>query len=76
MSNGKVEALTKEFEALPERMQDRIMSLVHKLNANFSRQKTAKKKIIDFAGTITKEDADNIEKAIYEECERIDINEW
>ncbi len=61
--------LNKEITALPINLQQKVFEFIHTLNLTFSNG-NKKKKIIEFAGKIAKEDLTVMEEAIQAECER------
>jgi len=68
-------SLMEQIEELPESQQYQVLSYIQSLK-KAPVEGVPGKNITQFAGSISSEDIDAIEKAIEEDCERIDINEW
>ncbi|MEW6687207.1 MAG: hypothetical protein AB1393_13560 [Candidatus Edwardsbacteria bacterium] len=65
--NGKQEIL-KEIDRLPPDLQQRVLEFARTLNSTFP-EGTPGKEILRFAGILTPEEADLMERAIKECCE-------
>ncbi len=69
------EKIINELDKLSQEQQKKILDYVLKLK--ISKKKTIKgKDLINFSGTIRKEDLVAMKKAIVDGCEKVDINEW
>jgi hypothetical protein len=62
-----------EVESLTDAQQRRVLAYIRELQAGPARSGAA---LIELAGTIPLHDLNLMEKAIEEECERIDLDGW
>ncbi len=69
------ETIMKQVEALPEEQQFQVLSYIQSLKTA-PPEGVPGRSLLRFAGIIPAEDVDAMEKAIEEDCERIDIHEW
>ena len=69
------ETIMNQVQDLPESMQHQVLSFIQSLKAS-SRQGVPGKEITKFAGAIPQPDIAAIKKAIEEDCEQVDWNEW
>lgn len=67
--------IEEQLDRLPVEMQRRVLDFALALVATEPKGVPGAN-LLRFAGTISKEDLDLMEKAIEEDCERIDENEW
>lgn len=69
------DALIKKLDAMPVAQQRRVLNYALTIREELP-PGTPGRDLLKFAGTISPEDCDLMEKAIEEGCERIDLNEW
>lgn len=67
--------ITEHLATLPVNVQEQILSLVQKLDAEYHRGVQGRS-LLPFAGAIPSDDLALMERAIADECERIDTDEW
>jgi hypothetical protein len=67
--------LLKQIDQLPSELQKQVLIFAKNLKSPTPRG-TPGRELLRFAGTISKEDAQEMMKAIEEECEKIDYDEW
>jgi hypothetical protein len=67
--------LLKEVSLLPPPLQQRVVDYAHSL-AQARPRGTPGKQLLQFAGILSPEDANEMMDAIEEGCERVDPNEW
>jgi hypothetical protein len=67
--------IADEVAKLPPQDQERVLAFAQALGST-QPQGVPGATWSQFAGSISKEDLDLMEKAIEEECERVDPNEW
>jgi myo-inositol catabolism protein IolC len=75
MGNPLKQTLIEEIEKLPTEHQTRVLDYVRSLTHEQARTYN-KEKLMELAGSITKEDADLMMKVISEDCGRIDHENW
>lgn len=75
MKESLKEELIKQVESLPPRLQRQVLNFARALGASRPKGLPASESL-RLAGIISKEDMEAIEKAIEEDCERVDPNEW
>ena len=76
MANISVEReILDQIHNLSEKDQKRVLEFARSLVRN-ELKGVAGRKLLRFAGTIGKEDLQKMAKAIDEDCERVDSNEW
>ena len=70
-----IDDIQKKFGLLPTDAQEKVLVL---LGSHIERAPKGSpgKDLLRFSGMIEKEDLDIMERAIEEECERIDSGEW
>lgn len=67
--------LLKEVEQLPPPLQQKVVDFARSLAQSRPRG-TPGKQLLKFAGILTPEEGEAMMKAIEEDCEQIDPNEW
>lgn len=67
--------VTKLMKELPEDAQRRVLEYTRSLRSR-PRGLSGKELVERFAGTISHEDAEEMRRAIAEDCERIDPDGW
>lgn len=67
--------ILNQLENLSYEKQQLILDLSRSLSNDIP-EGVAGKDLLKFAGTITKQDLKEMEKAIEEKCERVDVNGW
>ena len=67
--------LLKELERLPPPLQQKVVDFAHSLVQAKTRG-TPGDKLLRFAGIMTPEEGKEFLRAIEEDCERVDSNEW
>jgi hypothetical protein len=76
MAEGTLqEQLLKEVHELPPALQRRVLDFARAL-AESTPRGTPGDELLQFAGTMTPAEADEFLRAIDEDCERVDPNEW
>jgi len=76
MINAAIQSeLLKEVEQLPPPLQQKVVDFAHSL-AQPRPRGTPGKRLLEFAGILSPEEATAMMNAIEEDCERIDPNEW
>lgn len=65
----------QELEDLPNHLQQDLLEYVRELRSAKPRGVLGRE-LLQFAGTITKDDAEAMRKAIEAGCEQVDANEW
>jgi hypothetical protein len=68
-------ALLREVEQLPPRLQQKVVDFAHSL-AESTPRGTPGRQLLSFAGILSPEEAKAMTDAIEEDCERVDPNEW
>ncbi len=67
--------IISELDSLNQEQQKKLLDYV--INLKLSEKKvTSGKSLVRFSGVISKEDLAVMEKAIEEDCEQVDLNEW
>lgn len=67
--------IISELDSLNQEQQKKLLDYV--INLKLSEKKVASgKNLVGFSGIISKEDLAVMEKAIEEDCEQVDLNEW
>jgi hypothetical protein len=74
MPSTLVREVVEHLEALPQELQEQVLSLVRALDPTL-RQGVAGNRLRQFAGTISREDLDAMSRAIEHGCEQVDIDE-
>jgi hypothetical protein len=67
--------LLREVEQLPPPLQRKVVDFAHTLAQSRPRG-TPGKQLLEFAGTLSPEEAKAMMDAIEDGCERVDPNEW
>ncbi|MEW6351853.1 MAG: hypothetical protein AB1646_22620 [Thermodesulfobacteriota bacterium] len=65
----------QEMESLPESLQRRVLEYVQALQ-KAERRGVPGKDLLQFVRAIPPDDLALMSRAIEEECERVDVNEW
>ncbi len=74
MNNQSIkEEIVKQLDRLPYKFQQRVLDFVRVLSKP---KGVPGKQLLHLAGTINSEDLQAMTKAIEDECERVDRNEW
>jgi hypothetical protein len=74
MDNLKTELL-EQIEKLTPLQQKQVLDFALELSGELSKRYPGKN-LLQFAGTISKEDLEKMKQAIEEGCEQIDESEW
>lgn len=69
------EKILNQLENLSYEKQQLILDLSRSLSNDIT-EGVAGKDLLKFSGTITKQDLKEMEKAIEEKCEKVDVNGW
>ncbi len=64
----------EELKSLPPNMLEQAAGFIHSLKTTSSIDRKAI--LARTAGTLTQEEADEWEKAIHEDCEKVDARDW
>ena len=75
MKESIVTQVIEQLQELPEYLQRRVLDFVQRLKST-SEQGIPGSQLLQFAGAISHEDLEAMQKAIDKECETIDVNEW
>ena len=75
MSTPIIEQVVEELKGLPDEQQRQVLEFARSLTISTPRG-TPGRDLLKFVGTIPKESAELMRKAVEEDCERIDTNEW
>ena len=75
MDTPIVNEIVKKLEKLPSKLQRQVLTYVEALQIPATRGVSGQQ-LIQFAGTIPKEDLTIMQEAIEKGCEHVDINEW
>ena len=67
--------LLKHMSRLPSHEQRRVVEFAAALS-HAAKQGVPASKLLELAGTLPSEDADEMRRAIEEDCERVDRNGW
>lgn len=74
MNNQSIKVeIVKQLDRLPYKFQQRVLDFVRVLSKP---KGVPGKQLLHFAGAINSEDLQAMTKAIEDECERVDRNEW
>ncbi|WP_240610801.1 DUF2281 domain-containing protein [Ammonifex thiophilus] len=69
------EEILRELDRLPPELQREVLDFARALASSVS-EGTPGEKLLRFAGILTPEEAELMERAIEEGCERVDLSEW
>ena len=76
MTNYSIkDKIISELESLSEEQQKKLLDYTLKLKLSMREPKTGSK-LINLSGVISKADLNAMKKAIEEDCEQVDLNEW
>ena len=75
MSDTKEQAIIEQIAELTPEEQQRVLQATQRLVGKLP-PGTPGRDLLRFAGTISKEDAEEMRQAIEEGCERIEPGEW
>jgi hypothetical protein len=75
MSALIIDEVIEQMKKLPEDKQRRVLEFTRELTVSRPRG-TPGRELLRFVGAISKESAEMMRKAIEEDCERIDADEW
>jgi len=76
MTNHPIkDKIISELESLSEEQQKKLLDYTLKLKFSMREPKTGSK-LINLSGAISKADLNVMKKAIEEDCEQVDLNEW
>ncbi len=67
--------ILKELDRLPPELQRQVLDFARALGSSVS-EGVPGKELLRFAGILTPEEAELMERAIEEGCERVDLSEW
>jgi hypothetical protein len=70
-----IQEVVEHLEALPEHLQEQVLSMVRALAPTPLRGAPGSD-LLKFAGTISGSDLDAMRQAIDRGCEQVDIDEW
>ena len=68
--------IDRKLEVLPPNIQRKVLYYIDHLTEPSIPRGVPGKKLIELAGTLSNEDAEELTRIIEEGCERIDDNEW
>lgn len=75
MTHPLKDRIINELDSLSQDQQKKLLDYV--LSLKLTKKKvTSGKNLLGFSGVINKEDLAVMEKAIEEDCEQVDLNEW
>jgi len=75
MDTPIVNEIVKKLGKLPNNLQRQVLTYVEALQIPATRVVSGQQ-LLQFAGTIPKEDLTIMQEAIEKGCEHVDINEW
>lgn len=75
MKNKITTQVVQQMETLPENLQRQVLEFIQALQL-LTQRGVAGKQLLQFAGTIPPDDLELMHKAIEDECERVDLDEW
>ena len=75
MMNTVITEVIQQMENLPTSLQWRVLEFVKNLTAS-RRQGVSGDKLVRFAGVIPPDDLEVMSRAIEQDCEQVDMNEW
>lgn len=75
MSQTTIERVIEQLQALPERQQQQVLVYARSLRAEASLGIPGSS-LLEFAGAISREELEVMERAIEDGCERVDLDEW
>lgn len=75
MNQILIERVTHQLEILPDDLIDRVLTFIAALK-NRPVKGTPGIKLMKFAGILRTEDAEQMMRAIEQDCRRVDLNEW
>ncbi len=69
--------ILSEIKILPVRLQSQVLSFIRFIKKDELKQEgISGKALLKYAGCINKKDLKQINEAIEEGCEKVDLNEW
>ncbi len=75
MTNLVVNQVVEKMNKMPLKLQRRVLNYVETLGKSGKRGVSGKK-LLKFSGSIPADDLDAMKKAIDEDCEQVNPNEW
>lgn len=75
MDASRIREIVRELEDLPNNLQQDVLDYVRQLSSAKPRGVPGRE-LLQFAGTITKGDAEAMREAIEAGCEQVDADEW
>ncbi len=76
MNNRIVKEITRRVEAMPEEDQAEVLQIIKSMGQTGARLETGAEFGRRVAGLFSREDAEEMMRAIEEDCERIDLSRW
>ena len=74
--NSKITTqVVRQLETLPENLQRQVLEFVQALQL-LAQRGVSGKQLLQFGGTIPPDDLELMRRAIQDECERVDLDEW
>ena len=70
-----VSEIIEQVKALPDNLQNQVLSFARALRT-IKQQGIPGKVYLQFAGSISSEDVEEIRRVIESDCEQVDSNEW
>lgn len=75
MDSTIVDMVVEQLKELPQEMQRRVLDFTRAL-ASTAPRGVSGQELLQFAGTISEQDAAEMRDAIEQACEQVDENEW
>ena len=75
MNNTIVTAVAEQVSTLPESLQQKVLEFVQALKTS-ERRGVHGKELLRFAGTISPDDLQIMQKVIDDDLGQVDVNEW
>ena len=75
MNISIIDAVVEQLTGMPMHLQQQVLEFVQELS-NSELQGTPGKQLLHFAGSISADDLQLIQKAIDQDCGQVDFDEW
>jgi hypothetical protein len=75
MPNALIQEVVEHLEAMPQHLQEQVLSIVRALDQTSPRG-IAGSELLRFAGTISTSDLEAMRHSIEQGCEQVDLDEW
>jgi hypothetical protein len=68
--------IVKEVDVLPLDLQKKVLDFIKLITDSTTPRGVSGKRLMNIAGLMTEDEADELSQIIEDGCERIDYNEW